>query len=528
MELIIIAIFHCQFKIISRTSGRSSVGAAAYRAGEKLKNEHDGIIHDFTNKRGIVYTEIMLPENAPEIYKNRQTLWNAVEKIEKAKNAQTARECEIGLPTELNRNDQIDLIREYVKDNFVDRGMCADIAIHDKQDGNPHAHILLTMRSIGEDGNWLAKSKKIYDLDENGNKLYDPIKKQYKCRKENINDWDKKENVELWREQWMIDCNNKFAYKEIDAWIDYRSYEEQGKEQLPTMHLGPIDHRLNKRGIKTERAKYNDEVKQINQEYAAAKEQAEKEIQELKKDYDEYEKEKEQAAKKKPTTEQIVKMINSIKNKYINLEYEKIVQENARAQRQRDIQTVRWKIDDLQRRQRSISRYNTDIGGLQAARGHLNIFQGKAKKQIDEDMADLQESRRQAISNLYTEYQIKPGQIDSYIQKLNNELSELLPKPTNWAEYEKAIGNRPPSIEERQAAIKNRYDQVMKTLENHPEYEKIKSMLDRTNFVSNDKDKQLFQIAIHNTKVKFMTYAPQQQVRTPQQQTRTRSYEMEM
>jgi len=521
-----IAIFHCEFKIISRTSGRSSVGAAAYRAGEKLKNERDGITHDFTNKRGIVYTEILYPLNAPDSYIDRETLWNAVEKSEKAKNAQTAREVEIGLPTELKRDEQIELVRTYASDYFVIRGMCADIAIHDKGDGNPHAHILLTMRSIGKDGNWLAKSKKIYDLDADGNKIYDPIKRQYKCHKETVNDWDRKENIEHWRESWATLCNREFELKGIPERLDHRSYERQGIEQIPTMHLGSIDHRLNKRGIKTERAKYNDEVRLVNQEYKNAKEQLTKEIETLKKDFSEYEKKKEQAAKKKPTTEQIVKAINNLKIKYIDLEYEKIVKENAKAQRQREIQTARWKIDDLQRRQKSIIRDSTDIDRLQAERGHLNIFQGKAKKQIDEDIANLQESKKQAISNLYSEYQIKPGQIDSYIQKLNNELSELLSKPTMQAGHE----NRPPSMEEQQATIKNQYDQVMKTLESDPDYEKIKSMLDKTNFISNDKDKQLFQIAVHNTKVKFLTYAPQQHEqheRTTQHQTRARSYEME-
>ena len=140
--------------------GKSAVASAAYRSGEILTNDYDGVTHDFTRKRGIVHTEILLPPHAPPEFSDRSILWNSVEKIEKAKNSQLAREVEIALPVELNREQQIQLVREYVKDNFVLVGMCADIAIHDKEDGNPHAHIMLTMRQLEESGEWGAKSKK--------------------------------------------------------------------------------------------------------------------------------------------------------------------------------------------------------------------------------------------------------------------------------------------------------------------------------------------------------------------------------
>jgi len=122
--------FHLHAKPISRRQGRSAVGASAYRAGEKLHNEYDGLTHDYTKKRGIVYTEIMLPENAPAEFSDRQTLWNAVELAEKRKDARTAREIEISLPNELSRAEQIKLVREYVRDNFISENMCADISIH--------------------------------------------------------------------------------------------------------------------------------------------------------------------------------------------------------------------------------------------------------------------------------------------------------------------------------------------------------------------------------------------------------------
>ncbi len=134
-----IAIYHCTIKVISRGKGKSAV-AAAYRAGEKITNQYDGETHDYTRKGGVVHTEILLPDHAPAAFSDRAVLWNEVEKIEKAKNAQLAREIEIALPRELTREQSISLVREYVKRHFVAAGMCADICLHDTG-GNPHAHI---------------------------------------------------------------------------------------------------------------------------------------------------------------------------------------------------------------------------------------------------------------------------------------------------------------------------------------------------------------------------------------------------
>jgi len=142
------AIYHCSIKIIKRNEGRSAVAAAAYRSGEKLLNEWDGMTHDYTKKRGVVYTEILLPSHAPPDFSDRSTLWNSVEEIEKSRDAQLAREIEIALPVELERQERINLVRAYVRDNFIAAGMCADFAVHDKDDGNPHAHIMLTMRPL--------------------------------------------------------------------------------------------------------------------------------------------------------------------------------------------------------------------------------------------------------------------------------------------------------------------------------------------------------------------------------------------
>ena len=257
------AIYHLCIKIISRGKGKSAVAASAYRSGEKIKNEYDGIVHDFTRKGGIAHTEILLPQNAPQEFSDRGTLWNSVEKIEKSKNSQLAREIEVALPQELDREKQIELVREYVKENFVKVGMCADIALHDKKDGNPHAHILLAMRPFNEDKTWGAKSKKEYILDENGEKV--KLKNgNYKTRKINTVDWNEQDKAEHWRKAWADIINKCLEENSIQDKVDHRSYQRQGTEQIPTIHLGVSATQMEKKGIATDRGNINREIRKQN------------------------------------------------------------------------------------------------------------------------------------------------------------------------------------------------------------------------------------------------------------------------
>jgi hypothetical protein len=257
------AIYHLSAKVISRSSGRSAVAASAYRAGEKLTNERDGLTHDYTHKKEVDHKEILAPDHAPEWVKNREKLWNEVEKIEKQNNSQLAREIEVALPTELDRENQIELLRSYVNDNFVSKGMVADIAIHAKQE-NPHAHIMLTMRPFEQDGTWGSKAKKEYLLDKNGDKIKTE-NGNYKSRKIASTDWDKKENLERWRESWASHVNLKLEREGIDQRIDHRSYQEQGLEKIPQVHLGAA-HKMEQRGIETELGNKNREIEEKNRE----------------------------------------------------------------------------------------------------------------------------------------------------------------------------------------------------------------------------------------------------------------------
>ena len=258
-----IAIYHCSIKIVSRGKGKSAVAAAAYRSGEKLTNEWDGLTHDYTKKGGIVHSEILLPSNAPPDFQDRGTLWNSVEQIEKACNSQLARELEVALPIELSREEQVRLVRAYCSSQFVSRGMCADFNIHNTGNGNPHAHILLTMRPMDAQGKWLPKSKKEYVLDENGEKIRLPSGR-YKTRKVDLVDWNNRENAEVWRRAWADLANEFLAQNNRPERIDHRSYERQGIDQIPTVHIGVTASQMEKKGIATERGELNRSIKAAN------------------------------------------------------------------------------------------------------------------------------------------------------------------------------------------------------------------------------------------------------------------------
>lgn len=255
------AIYHCSIKIISRGQGRSAVAAAAYRSGTKLHCDREDREYNFSRKNGIVVHGIFLPKNAPKEYKDRETLWNSVEKIEKNSCAQLAREFEVALPAELDVKHQKTVIREFCV-YLRDQGMICDASIHDKGDGNPHAHIMTTMRSLLPDGSWAPKSKKVYHLDQDGNKI---IKKrdrngriQYDCHKEDYNDWNNPKNAEVWRAKWAEICNR---YLSKEQQIDHRSYARQGVDQIPTIHEGYAARQMERCGQPADRCQINRDIK---------------------------------------------------------------------------------------------------------------------------------------------------------------------------------------------------------------------------------------------------------------------------
>ena len=186
-----------------------------------------------------------------------------MEKAEGQWNAQLARGIIMALPNEIPKDEYEALVRDYCREQFVSHGMIADFAIHDKGDGNPHAHILLTMRAMDENGKWLPKARKVYDLDGNGERIRLPYG-EYKSHKENTTDWDQKTNAELWRSKWAEAVNRCYEKNDLPIRIDLRSFERQGKEQLPTIHLGPAVAHMEEKGIQTELGDYNRQIKKHN------------------------------------------------------------------------------------------------------------------------------------------------------------------------------------------------------------------------------------------------------------------------
>ena len=257
---------HYKIKISSRGKNHSAVAQAAYQSGERLFDERTNRTKSYSEKRGIVYTEIMLPENAPPDYADRNTLWNAVEAAEYNWNSQLARRFEIALPIELSLEQNIMLIREHCMEQFVSKGMIADIAVHDPDPPghNPHAHVMLTMRPMDENGKWMEKAHREYILDENGNRIKD-AKGKWKFRKVPTVDWNNRGNAEVWRHAWEVTQNKYLEAAGIDARICMMSYERQGIDQIPKLHMGPAVTAMERRGIQTFIGNINRDIEKINE-----------------------------------------------------------------------------------------------------------------------------------------------------------------------------------------------------------------------------------------------------------------------
>jgi len=244
------AIYHLHVKVIGRKSGASAVASAAYRGGSRLRDERLERSHDFSAKRGVVHSEVMLPEHAPGAWRDRERLWNDVEAFEVRKDAQLAREVEFAIPREMTQAQGIELARDFVRGEFVDRGMIADLNVHwdMAEDGmpKPHAHVMLTMRAVDENGF--------------GQK---------------VRDWNRTEMVERWRRRWAELANERLAELDIDARIDHRSLEVQGIALEPQSQIGAPAKRIEGRsierqGTEADRAEMHREIARGNGEQIIA------------------------------------------------------------------------------------------------------------------------------------------------------------------------------------------------------------------------------------------------------------------
>ena len=301
-------IYHLEAKVVSRGAGRSAVAASAYLSCSRLYNDYDGIQHDYTRKQGLVWQKVFLPEYAPQEWQDREKLWNAVEETEKTKDSRLAREFVIALPIELNREQQIELLQVFVREQFVADGMCADAAIHDTDGHNPHAHILLTVRPLDEQGKWQYKTEKEYlcirDGEERGftaaefktvqnegwekqypykvgkRKVYmtpsaaqtqglvraDKHPKSTKYGRQNpISEcWNSEEQLVAWRAAWADVSNRYLEPTGREERIDHRSNTDRGLTEQPTIHEGVVARALEKKGIISDRCEINRQIKADN------------------------------------------------------------------------------------------------------------------------------------------------------------------------------------------------------------------------------------------------------------------------
>ena len=256
---------HFQVSLVKRSAKKSAVAGAAYQSGTDIYSDYEQKWKKYHTKPGIIHTEILLPKNAPEAYRDRGTLWNAVEKAETQWNAQLARRIIMALPVEVPTNQYPEMVRAYCQKYFVDEGMCCDFAIHDegKEPRNPHVHILLTLRSLDEHGRWMPKCRKVYELDGNGNRMQLPSG-EWVSHRENVNNWNDPKNCEIWRHGWETIQNEYLERNKRPERVDMRSYKRQEKQQIPTVHMGRAACAMEARGEKSYLGDLNRDIKETN------------------------------------------------------------------------------------------------------------------------------------------------------------------------------------------------------------------------------------------------------------------------
>ena len=258
------------FKIISRGKGQSCMASCAYYSGKKKYSEYECCWkYPHSSSSRVKWVEVMLPSNAPRAYADPQTLWNAVDAAETSVNAQTARSMLFALPRELTDEQNLALVRDFCQKEFVDKGMICNFFYHDKGDGNPHVHIMLTLRAMDENGKWLPKSKNVYALDENGNRIRTP-NGSWKRVKVNTVDWNERRYGEIWRQDWATAQNAALEAAGRAERVDMRSLERQGVEdRLPQKHLGPTASALEHKGVSSERGDENRKIISVNKMLAS-------------------------------------------------------------------------------------------------------------------------------------------------------------------------------------------------------------------------------------------------------------------
>lgn len=463
------ALYHFHVTQIQRGKGKHVIASAAYRAGERLRDEYYGKVSNYKYKKGVVLSEIILPRHAPKEYQDRETLWNAVEAAEKHKRAQLAYSFDITLQNELSMDENIELARRFVREEFVSRGMIADLAVHlPEKRGipNPHIHVLTTMRPLNPNGTWGCKQRREYRLNDKGERLLDE-KGKYVFDAVPTVDWCKPETLEHWREAWCRMCNEAFKRKGLPVRLDHRSYSRQDIKQIPTIHEGAAARELDARGEYSERIEINRWIRKTNQqirktqkelqtlaeEIAALKEETrEQEVQpmlvHLVSDY--YQKRSENAGKfdygvrkaKVTTTKQHAEMLNFLRSEKIET-IEQLEAANLQA------------IDDLRHFGETINELDQKMKKLSELLRMAEIYE-KTKPLADE-ISRIPYSKKREQANAEHASELRSYQMAKRILKDN--CGGKIPRNAWKRELEALTQEKNQRLEDYQAT-KERYKQM--------------------------------------------------------------------
>ena len=429
-EVFKIAIYHFEAKMISRGTGRSVVAAAAYASCSKIYNDYDCMMHDYTRKHGCVYSEIFLPSNAPPEWQDRTELWNAVEAAEKAKDSRLARELIVALPVEIGLDEWKAILKDFISKQCVNKGMCADVSIHDTDGHNPHAHILLTMRPIDDKGKWQAKTQKEYLCkrgdEERGftaaefktaqadgwekqyqykvdkKKLYmtpteaeqqgyervskNPKSTRYGRQNPICAEWNSEEQVLRWRKAWEGVTNKALEQNSIDARVDCRSFKECGIDEQPTIHEGVSAHIIEQRGGVSERCEMNRQIKADNALLLEIKKQIKK-LSAIVVD------------KVKKTVLDFANTLENLRNRYIFNRYEITQNENISTELKQYNTTIDVTVQRYNGIVQQLDNKITELKKMKAEQKHLNPIHIFLHKELTEHI-DKTEKEIKKLQNL--------------------------------------------------------------------------------------------------------------------------------
>lgn len=462
---IAMAIYHFEAKVITRGTGRSVVAAAAYASCSHIYNDYDGVMHDYTHKQGCVYSEIFLPQNAPTEWQDRSELWNAVEAAEKSKDSRLARELIVALPVELQLDEWKSILQKFITENCVNKGMCADVNIHDTDGHNPHVHILLTVRPLDDKGKWQSKTQKEYlckcgdeergfTSDEFKTVQADGWEKQYQYfvgkkkvymthseamaqSLERANkypkstrygrqnpicaEWNSEEQVLQWRKAREDVTNLELKRKNISERIDCRSFAERGIDEQPTIHEGVTARIIEQRDGVSERCEINRQIRKDN----ALLRELKKIVQSL-----------------ENTAAKIAKKLESFRNNMIAAFYEIKHNKNTADEIQRDNRTIDIILREYNKVVKAIDETDSRLSKLKAEKAALppiHIFKHNTLSEqitkLETDLKKLRNRKSVLLSDMGCKSEADVPQIKEQRNKNDIALENISKRNNTLTEY---------------------------------------------------------------------------------------------